>query len=128
MSFDDLNNLIKCAPFWCHALTSAFLVGGLAVLILDYVTYIKRSIYLFGLKNSFLHFINLNTPCFRKRLVLFVSLVYNFFAFFGKVSDPMYTMLDIFLPLYVCYYFLAKETIMALDREMITFKKLCTNE
>ena len=128
MSFDDLNNLIKSAPFWCHALTSAFLVGGLALLILDYIAYVGKSIQLFGLKNSFLHFINLKTPCFRKRLVLFVSLAFNFTVFFGKVSDPMYTMLDIFLPLYVCYYFLAKETIMALESEMITFKKLCTNE
>lgn len=128
MNFDDLNNLIKCVPFWFHVLTSAVLIGGLASLILKYSSYVTHSFKLFGVRQSLLFFASLNTPCFTKRLVLFASIVFNFFAFFGKISSPEYTMLDIFLPLYVCYYFLAKETIMSLDKEMITFKKMCTNE
>lgn len=47
--------------------------------------------------------IKLNISCFIKRLVLFVSLSFNFILFFSNVSYPMYKMLD------VCYYFLAKE-------------------
>lgn len=122
MDFNQINVMIKSAPFEAHLCTTFILMAGLAYLMMRYGAYLHNSINNFGFTYTFKYFLTPTTPCFRKRLALFSSIVFVFFNFFGKAASPNYTMLDVFLPMYVSYFFLAVEVIKTLEIEMLGFK------
>lgn len=85
MDFFELNAFIKSAPEIYHWIATAIVISLLAHLAIAYQMVRKR---------------------LRKSLRFFLGISYSIvlFLFFGKWSDPGYTMLDIFLPLYFIFY------------------------
>jgi hypothetical protein len=87
MDFYEINLLIKSAPEFFHWVATAAVISMLAHLAMAYKMVRPR------LRASL-------------RFFLFTSYLVVLFLFFGKLSHPGYTMLDIFLPLYFIYYIL----------------------
>lgn len=128
MNLELINQTIKSAhPFW-HLLTSVIILGYLTYLIMSYITYIKLCYKLGSVKEITLFFLDVTAPCFIRRTNLFFSFIVMSFIFFGKFSSPNYTMLDVFLPVYACYYTLAKIVIENLKeevKELINKQQVC---
>ena len=129
MNFEDLNKLIQSLPPVYHLLASVVILAYLSVLILNYITYIKLCYRLGTFKEISLFFLDVTAPCFSRRTNLLFSFFVMSFIFFGKFASPSYTMLDVFLPVYVCYYALAKATIDNLKsevKELLIEQQVCT--
>lgn len=123
MNLETINQIIKSAsPAW-HLLASIIILGYLTYLIMNYITYIKLCYKLGTFKEITLFFLDYSAPCFSRRANLFFSFFVMSFIFFGKFSSPTYAMLDVFLPVYICYYTLAKATIDNLRSEVLELIK-----
>lgn len=128
MNFESLNQQIKSLPPVWHLLASVVILAYLSLLILNYITYIKLCYRLGTFKEISLFFLDVTAPCFSRRTNLFFSFFVMSFIFFGKFASMGYTMLDVFLPVYICYYTLAKATIDNLKsevKELLTKQKVC---